>query len=161
MLSKFTLKYIVYCQVFWVEVWGFQDKCISKWALVFCCYISNNLPNEKTVIQSNNINKTFPNMFSKKIKKIFHKKVKVKKYLLLLFHLFLIFRFSFSFLSCFFSASCYVKQFLGGLHLFRDLLFVFKESNLRYLKKIRVKIIVFNKKAVVKISGIFNSKSPP
>ena len=57
----------------------------------------------------------------------------------------------------------YIMQFLGGLHFFwEDYSFVFKESNtLPYLKKIEDKIIVFNKKAVMKISRISNSTRPP
>ena len=51
LLSKFRLKYLVYCQVFCVEVRCLQDQCISIWALVFHDYTSNNLPRENTVIQ--------------------------------------------------------------------------------------------------------------
>ena len=29
LLSKSTWKYIVCCQVFWIEVWSLQDQCIS------------------------------------------------------------------------------------------------------------------------------------
>ena len=75
LLLKSTLKYLVYCPVFWFEVWRLQDQCISIWALVF---------------------------HLTKYKLFYIKKVKVTKYLLLLFaDFFLIFRFSF-FLSIFF-----------------------------------------------------------
>ena len=70
---------------------------------------------------------------------------------------------------CFSSISCYVKQFLGGLHLFWIYIYIYiflgggvKESNtLQYLKKSQVQIIVYNKKAVVLISRISNSKRSP
>ena len=73
---------------------------------------------------------------------------------------------------CFSSISCYVKQFLGGLHLFCIYIYIYiflggggggvKESNtLQYLKKSQVQIIVYNKKAVVLISRISNSKRSP
>ena len=79
--------------------------------------------------------------------------------------LFLVFRFSFS---CFnvlllSLAMSTVKQFLGDLHLFwEDILFRLRRALCcAYKKKIQVQIIVFNKKAVVKIYRVFNSKSPP
>ena len=54
-----------------------------------------------------------------------------------------------------------VKQFLGDLRLFlEDFLFRFKGAHSAGLEKIQFQIKVFNKKAVVKISRIFNSKSP-
>ena len=34
LLSKSTLKYLVYCQVFWIEVWRLQNQRLSIWALV-------------------------------------------------------------------------------------------------------------------------------
>ena len=49
LLSKSTLKYLVYCQVFLVEMRPLQDQFISIWALMFYYCISNNLPREKTV----------------------------------------------------------------------------------------------------------------
>ena len=51
LLSKSTLKYLAYCQVFRVEVRRLQDQCISIWALLFYYCIFNNLPREKTLIQ--------------------------------------------------------------------------------------------------------------
>ena len=63
------------------------------------------------------------------------------------------FAFFFLFFQCFPSVSCYVKEFLDVLHLSREGFFsVFKENTLQYLKQIQVQIIVFNKKAAVKIS---------
>ena len=50
LLPKSTLKYLVYFQVFWVEVRHLQNQCISIWALVFCYSISNNLPCKKIVM---------------------------------------------------------------------------------------------------------------
>ena len=51
LLSKSTLKYLVYYLVFWVEVQRLQNQWISIWALVFYYCISNNLSLEKIVIQ--------------------------------------------------------------------------------------------------------------
>ena len=101
-------------------------------------------------------------MFSNKISIFIYKKVKVKK---LLFDFFSFF----AFLSLFFNvllpslAMSTVKQLLGDLHLFwEDFLFRFlRENTLQCLKKIQVQIIVFNKKAVAKMSRISNSKNPP
>ena len=63
--------------------------------------------------------------------------------------LFLIFRppppLFFNVFFLFFKVSYYAKQFLGGLHLFENI--VFKESTLQYLEKIQVQIIVFNIKS--------------
>ena len=41
LLSKPRLKYLVYCQVFWVKVWPLQYQCWSIWTLVFHYFISN------------------------------------------------------------------------------------------------------------------------
>ena len=61
---------------------------------------------------------------------------------------------------CFSSFSCYIKQFLRGLHLFwQFLFFAFKESTLQYFKKIQVQIIVFNKKLLWKFLGKFVESS--
>ena len=35
LLSKYTLKYLVYCLVIWIEVWRLQNQFMSIWALVF------------------------------------------------------------------------------------------------------------------------------
>ena len=75
---------------------------------------------------------------------------------------------TFSYFSCFFflfsqyfsSVSCYIKQFSGGVDLFLDF-FSFVRRALSSTIKIRVQIIAFNKKTVVKVLRIFNSKSPP
>ena len=121
LLSKSTLKYLVYCQVFWVEVRRLQDQCISIWALVFYYCDSNNLLAEKLWYKCNNINEVFPNMFSNKIYIFLYKKVKVKKIFIVVVWVFLIFVFFFfSFCQCFFSVSCYVRQFLGDLHLLEN-----------------------------------------
>ena len=74
------LKYLVYCQVFWVEAQRLQDQCISIWALVFYNCISNKLPREKTnanvtlvfakitkFLHFCKYNKVFANIFSNKI----------------------------------------------------------------------------------------------
>ena len=58
-LSKSTLKYIVYRQVFWIDVRRLQDQYISKWALVFYYYIFSSLPREKTIIQTLQYKLTF------------------------------------------------------------------------------------------------------
>ena len=72
---------------------------------------------------------------------------------MLLFDFFSFFVFFF-FLQYFSSDACYVKQVLGGEHLFwKDGFLVFKESTLKFLEQIQVQRIVFNKKAIVKISG--------
>ena len=69
--------------------------------------------------------------------------------------------FFFLFFQRFYSVSCYVKQFLDGLDLFwEDIFFVFKESTLRYLEKLQVQIIVFNKKAAEKIAEDLQFKEP-
>ena len=72
-------------------------------------------------------------MFSSKIvfNKVFlYKKVKVKKYLLLLLT-FSQFSFFILFFQCFSSVSFYVQQFLGGLHLFwQDISLIFNDSTL-------------------------------
>ena len=52
LLSKSTLKHLVYCQVFWLKVRRLQSQCISIWAVVFYYCISNNMPHEKTVMQT-------------------------------------------------------------------------------------------------------------
>ena len=58
-----------------------------------------------------------------------------------------------------------VKQILVDFYLViffeNSFCFVFKESILPRLEKIQAQIIVFNKKAIVKISSISNSKSRP
>ena len=97
-------------------------------------------------------------MFSNKIKVVLNKKVKVNKYLLLLFDSFSFFIFHSLFFQYFSFVSCYVKTFYV---FWEDLffIFVFKESTLQYLKKIQVQIIS-NEKAVVKVSRTSNSKSP-
>ena len=58
-LSKSTLKYIVYRQVFWIDVRRLQDQYISTWALVFYYYIFSSLPREKTIIQTLQCKLTF------------------------------------------------------------------------------------------------------
>ena len=40
-LSKPTLKYLFYCQVFWVKVRRLQDRCRFIWTLVFHYFVSN------------------------------------------------------------------------------------------------------------------------
>ena len=40
-LSKPTLKYLLYCQVFWFKVRRLQDQCRSIWTLVFHYFVSN------------------------------------------------------------------------------------------------------------------------
>ena len=80
--------------------------------------------------------------------------------MLLLFDFFLFFLFFFLFSQYFSSVSCYIKQFSGGVDLFLDF-FSFVRRVLSSTIKIRVQIIAFNRKTVVKISRIFNSKSPP
>ena len=96
--------------------------------------------------------------------KFLHKKVKVKIMFIVAVWLFLIFCFSFLSLSLsfFFLFSCYVKQIVGGFYLFwEDSFLVFKDSTLLDLKNTQVQIIIFDKKAILKISKISNSKSPP
>ena len=102
----------------------------------------------------------FPNMFSNKIKVALNKKVKVNKYLLLLFD-------SFSF---FIFHSLFFNIFLLLLAMSRLFMFFEKICSLfsflrRALcstwKKIQVQIILFNKKVFVNIYRISNSKSPP
>ena len=76
--------------------------------------------------------------------------------------IFLIFRFSFPFFKVLLPSlnMSTVKQFLGDF--FEKIFcFIFKESTLQCLKKIQIQRIVFNKKALVKISRISNSKIPP
>ena len=51
LLSKSTVKFLVFCQVFWVKLQGLLDQRISVWALAFYYCISKNLPWEKTIIQ--------------------------------------------------------------------------------------------------------------
>ena len=76
---KSTLKYQVYCQVFWVALRCLQNRCIFTWMLVFYFCISNKLFFQKD--------------------KIFHiKKLNWKNVVVWLF---LIFRFSFSFFNVF------------------------------------------------------------
>ena len=84
--------------------------------------------------------------------------MKVKRYLLLvLFDLLTFFvffpLFLMSFLSLVMSSTCIFFE--------KIFLFVFKESTLKYLKKIYIQIIVFKKKAFVNIFRISNSKSSP
>ena len=65
------------------------------------------------------------------------------------------------FFRCFFSVSCYVKQFLGGLYLCGKVFVSFLRRTLcSSWKKKQVQIIVLNKN-VMKISRISNSKSSP
>ena len=99
-------------------------------------------------------------MFSTKIYIFLHKKIKVKKCLLLLFSFFSFFIF-FLFFQRFSSVSCCVNQFLGGLHLFWEIFHRFYGEHSLVFEKIQVQIIVFNKKAVSKISRLSNSKSSP
>ena len=41
LLSKLMLKYLVYCQEFWVKVRRLQDQCGSIWTLVCYFFVSN------------------------------------------------------------------------------------------------------------------------
>ena len=94
----------------------------------------------------------FPNVFSNKIYIFLYQKSKRKK---LLFDLF---DFLQRFTLCQLSSSFY----LACIFFDKIFYFVFKESTLlQCLKKIQVQVVVFNKKALVKLSGIFNSKNPP
>ena len=160
MLSKSTLKYLVYCQVFWVEVRRLQDQCISIWVLVLYYCNSNNLLAEKLWYKCNSINEVFPNMFSNKIYIFLYKKVKVKKIFIVVVWVFLIFVFFFLFLSMFFFCLLLCQAIFRWLASSWKFFFVFKDSNLQFLKKIQVQMIVFNMKAVVKIYRIFGSNSP-
>ena len=94
--------------------------------------------------------------------KIFRiKKLKVKKYLLLLFDFFSFLVFLSLFLMFFFCLLLCQEIVRLLASFLRRFFFVFKENTLQYLKKIQVQITVFNKNTVVKISRISNSKSPP
>ena len=71
----------------------------------------------------------------------------------------------FSFFSSFFNVLLYVNcqivfRWLASF-LRRFFFSFFKESTLECLEKIQVQIIVFNKKALVQLSGISSSKNPP
>ena len=119
LLSRSTLKCLVYCQVFWVEVRGLQEQCMSIWEW---CFITK-----------------FPiTCFT--------------------FSHFLFF--FFSFFNVFFCLLLWQTIF-RWLASFVRFFVLFQEKTLQYLKKIQVQIIVFNKKADVKISRISNSKTPP
>ena len=88
------------------------------------------------------------------------KKVKVKN---LLFDFFSFFVFLSLFLMFYFCLLlCQLPSNFQLTCIFFENIFCFvsKESTLQCLKKIQVQIIVFNKKAVVKISWISNSKIP-
>ena len=75
--------------------------------------------------------------------------------------LFLILWFSFSFFNAFLLSLLYQAIFRWPPSFWDFVFFVFKESTLQHLKKNQVQIIVFNKKIVVKMSRISNSKSLP
>ena len=100
-------------------------------------------------------------MFSNKIQVFLYKKVKVKK---LLFGFFLFFVFLPLFLMFYFCLLlCQLSSnFLLTCIFFENIFcFIFKDSTPQCLKKIQVQIIVFYKKANMKISRISNTKSPP
>ena len=65
------------------------------------------------------------------------------------------------FFFCFSSVSCYVRQFLVGLHLFLSRFFFrFSGEHFTILEK-KIQIIIFNKDTVMKISRIPNTENPP
>ena len=105
-------------------------------------------------------------MSSKKIYFFYYKQSKyiLYKYLLLLNELSSFFTFL-SLCSMFFFYLLPCQAIFRWLASFLDIFFwvgLFKESStLQYLKKFQVQIIVYNKKAVVLISRISNSKRPP
>ena len=68
LLSKSTLKYLVYYQVFWVKLWSPQNQCTPVQALVFYYSNPNNLPRKKNCKANVTIQtKFFPNIFSNKM----------------------------------------------------------------------------------------------
>ena len=109
LLLKSTLKQLVYCQVFWVEVRRLQDL-YGRWCFVTAFTI--NCHAKKLQYKCNNVNQVFSNMSCNKISTFLCKKVKI---FIVVAWLFLIFHFSFSFF-IFFLLSL---KFLVGLHHFR------------------------------------------
>ena len=89
-----------------------------------------------------------------------YKKVKVKK-LLFDFFSFSVFHPLLMFYFCLLLCRLSSNFQLTCIFFEKIFCFVFKESTLQCLKKIQVQITVFNKKAVVNISRISNSKRPP
>ena len=97
---------------------------------------------------------------------VFHvQKIKVNNSVVGCYAVKLIFYFSFFIFSpfqwlCY--ISCYVKNFLGGSHLFGDSVSIFKENTWKsYYRQLQVIIMSFNKKkTLVNISSISNSKNP-
>ena len=69
--------------------------------------------------------------------------------------------FLFLFFQCFLLSLAMAINFYMVCFFFEIRFFVFKESTLQYWKKIQVQITVFNKKAVIKMCSVFNSKRPP
>ena len=148
MLSKYTLKYLVFCLVVWLKVRRLHDQCIYRRVLVFYYCISNNLLHEK-ICNSNVVSPNMPIYFLTKYSFFY---IKSKKYLLQLFDFFSFLVFL-SLFQCLSFDSCYVKQFLGSFHpcIFFEIFFVFAFVlfclfvlfSLQYLKKIQVRIIIF------------------
>ena len=155
-LSKPTLKYQAYSEVFWFKVRRQQNQCISRrWCFINAFAI--------TCQKSCNTNVTIQTMFFQTCfltrYKFLYKKVKVKKKFFVAVWVFLIFRFSFSFFDVFL-LSLAMSGNLKVACIFFDIFFVFKEELCSTWKKNHVQVMVFNKKAVVKISRISNPKSP-
>ena len=105
--------------------------------------------------------KIYPLPYTKnKSKEFYCCRYVVKLFLYISFFIFPLFN-----LSC---ILCYVNifyKFLGGLHLFSDSFFIFKENTLTleksHYRQIQVLIMIFNKKALVNTSSTSNLKNPP
>ena len=99
-------------------------------------------------------------MFSNKIWFFLYKKLN-QKIIYCCCLTFSLFSFFCLFFQCFSFVSCNVKQYLCGLKLYWDFFPCLRSALCSTWKKNQVQIIVFNKKTVLKISRISNSKSPP
>ena len=136
MLSKSSLKYLVYYQVFCVEVRRLQDQhiYIYIWAFVFCYCISKDLPREKNYKTTEYVNKLNINILICFLTKYNFFSIKMQR-LLLLFDFFPFFVFLSLFSMSLFYLLLYQAIFRRFAFFYRRFFFIFKESTLQYLKK--------------------------
>ena len=99
-LSKSTSKYLIYYQVFWVQVRCLQDQCTSVSTLVFHYFVSNILQHYKNFTRNvlNSINYILPKYVFEQKYILFHiRKITVKSFIVVVTLLNFPYTFCFSF----------------------------------------------------------------